>query len=54
LHPTWSGLRPGPRPTRAGDLFGEEKAGHLKLNRVGLYRHLLKGALAAVRGDPVA
>jgi transcription-repair coupling factor (superfamily II helicase) len=34
----------------AGDLFGEEQAGHLKLIGVGLHRRLLRRALAEARG----
>jgi transcription-repair coupling factor (superfamily II helicase) len=37
----------------AGDLFGEEQAGHVKLIGVGLYQHLLARALAQARGEPV-
>jgi transcription-repair coupling factor (superfamily II helicase) len=37
----------------AGDLFGEEQAGHVKLIGMGLYRHLLERALQAARGAPV-
>jgi transcription-repair coupling factor (superfamily II helicase) len=37
----------------AGDLFGEEQAGHVKLIGMGLYRHLLECALATARGKPV-
>jgi transcription-repair coupling factor (superfamily II helicase) len=36
----------------AGDLFGEEQAGHVKLIGVGLYQHLLARALAVARGEP--
>ncbi len=35
----------------AGDLLGEEQAGHLKLIGLGLYQDLLKRALAAARGE---
>jgi transcription-repair coupling factor (superfamily II helicase) len=38
----------------AGDLFGEEQAGHVKLIGVGLYQHLFAKALAVARGEPVA
>ncbi|HEY8383813.1 MAG TPA: helicase-related protein [Microvirga sp.] len=37
----------------AGDLFGEEQAGHVKLIGVGLYQHQLRRALAAIRGELV-
>ncbi|MDB5663383.1 MAG: box helicase, partial [Sphingomonas bacterium] len=37
----------------AGDLLGEEQAGHVKLIGVGLYQHLLGAALAAARGETV-
>jgi transcription-repair coupling factor (superfamily II helicase) len=37
----------------AGDLFGEDQAGHVKLIGMGLYRHLLELALGAARGEPV-
>ena len=33
----------------AGDLLGEEQAGHVKLIGAGLYRHLLEGAAHAAR-----
>jgi transcription-repair coupling factor (superfamily II helicase) len=36
----------------AGDLFGEDQAGHVKLIGMGLYRHLLDRALQAARGEP--
>ncbi len=36
----------------AGDLFGEDQAGHVKLIGMGLYRHLLERALRAARGEP--
>jgi transcription-repair coupling factor (superfamily II helicase) len=36
----------------AGDLFGEEQAGHLKLIGAGLYQHLLQRALQSARGAP--
>lgn len=36
----------------AGDLLGEDQAGHVKLIGVDLYRHLLTHALRAVRGEP--
>ncbi|WP_052213891.1 DEAD/DEAH box helicase [Belnapia sp. F-4-1] len=35
----------------AGDLLGEEQAGHLKLVGLELYRHLLDRALAVARGE---
>jgi transcription-repair coupling factor (superfamily II helicase) len=35
----------------AGDLLGEEQAGHVKLIGLGLYQHLLTRAVAAARGD---
>jgi transcription-repair coupling factor (superfamily II helicase) len=35
----------------AGDLLGEEQAGHLKLIGVGLYQHLLEQAIRAARGE---
>jgi transcription-repair coupling factor (superfamily II helicase) len=35
----------------AGDLLGEEQAGHLKLIGVGLYQHLLQSAMAQARGE---
>jgi transcription-repair coupling factor (superfamily II helicase) len=38
----------------AGDLFGEEQAGHVRLIGVPLYQHLLARALAAARGEAVA
>ncbi|RDI61938.1 transcription-repair coupling factor [Microvirga subterranea] len=38
----------------AGDLFGEEQAGHMKLIGVSLYQHLLTRALAAARGEAQA
>jgi transcription-repair coupling factor (superfamily II helicase) len=37
----------------AGDLFGEEQAGHVKLIGMGLYRHLLDRALQEARGMPL-
>jgi transcription-repair coupling factor (superfamily II helicase) len=37
----------------AGDLLGEEQAGHVKLIGVGLYQHLLGYALQAARGETV-
>jgi len=37
----------------AGDLLGEEQAGHVKLIGVGLYQHLLGYALQAARGEAV-
>nr|WP_256476425.1 DEAD/DEAH box helicase [Siccirubricoccus soli] len=36
----------------AGDLLGEEQAGHLKLVGIELYRHLMERALAMARGEP--
>lgn len=35
----------------AGDLLGEDQAGHVKLVGLGLYQHLLSRALAAARGE---
>jgi transcription-repair coupling factor (superfamily II helicase) len=35
----------------AGDLFGEDQAGHVKLIGVSLYQHLLAKALATARGE---
>jgi transcription-repair coupling factor (superfamily II helicase) len=35
----------------AGDLLGEDQAGHLKLVGPSLYRHLIERALLAARGD---
>jgi transcription-repair coupling factor (superfamily II helicase) len=35
----------------AGDLLGEEQAGHLKLIGVGLYQHLLEQAIRTARGQ---
>ncbi|MGF7153542.1 helicase-related protein [Novosphingobium gossypii] len=37
----------------AGDLLGEEQAGHAKLIGLDLYRHLLETALAKARGQEV-
>lgn len=37
----------------AGDLVGDDQAGHVRLIGVDLYQHLLHGALAAARGEPV-
>ncbi|MFC0203967.1 helicase-related protein [Novosphingobium soli] len=37
----------------AGDLLGEEQAGHARLIGVDLYRHLLEVAIAAARGEDV-
>jgi transcription-repair coupling factor (superfamily II helicase) len=37
----------------AGDLLGDEQAGHVKLIGVDLYQHLLEGALRAARGEEV-
>jgi transcription-repair coupling factor (superfamily II helicase) len=36
----------------AGDLFGEDQAGHVKLIGMGLYQHLLDRALQTARGEP--
>jgi transcription-repair coupling factor (superfamily II helicase) len=38
----------------AGDLFGEDQAGHMKLIGVSLYQHLLTRALAQARGETQA
>jgi transcription-repair coupling factor (superfamily II helicase) len=35
----------------AGELLGEEQAGHMKLIGVGLYQHLLQQAIRAARGE---
>lgn len=37
----------------AGDLLGEEQAGHVRLIGVDLYQHLLERALRVARGDEV-
>jgi transcription-repair coupling factor (superfamily II helicase) len=37
----------------AGDLLGEEQAGHMKLIGLGLYQHLLQRGLAAMRGQAI-
>ena len=37
----------------AGDLLGDEQAGHVKLIGVDLYQHLLELALRSARGEPV-
>src|SRR5205823_5828830 len=37
----------------AGDLFGEDQAGHLKLVGPALYRHLLDRAVKRARDEPV-
>jgi transcription-repair coupling factor (superfamily II helicase) len=37
----------------AGELLGEEQAGHMKLIGVGLYQHLLGQAIRAARGETV-
>lgn len=37
----------------AGDILGEEQAGHAKLIGIDLYRHLLETALAKARGEDV-
>ncbi len=36
----------------AGDLLGEDQAGHVKLIGVDLYRHMLRSALRTARGEP--
>ncbi|WP_425374917.1 helicase-related protein [Methylobacterium segetis] len=36
----------------AGDLVGEDQAGHVRLIGLGLYQHLLDEALRAARGEP--
>ncbi len=36
----------------AGDLLGEDQAGHVKLIGLDLYRHLLRRALGVARGGP--
>ncbi|AWN45179.1 DEAD/DEAH box helicase [Methylobacterium terrae] len=36
----------------AGDLVGENQAGHVKLIGLGLYQHLLQLALRAAKGEP--
>ncbi|MCB4801779.1 transcription-repair coupling factor (superfamily II helicase) [Methylobacterium brachiatum] len=36
----------------AGDLVGEDQAGHAKLVGLGLYQHLLQLALTAAKGEP--
>jgi len=38
----------------AGDLFGEDQAGHVKLIGIGLYQHLLRRALSVARGEPAS
>ena len=38
----------------AGDLLGEEQAGHMKLIGVDLYQHMLAHALREARGEPAA
>ncbi|WP_279477990.1 helicase-related protein [Aureimonas sp. SK2] len=38
----------------AGELLGEEQAGHLQLVGLSLYRHLIERALAVAEGRPVA
>ncbi len=38
----------------AGDLMGEDQAGHAKLIGLGLYQHLLQLAIRQARGDAVA
>lgn len=38
----------------AGELLGEEQAGHLQLVGLSLYRHLIERALAVAEGKPVA
>ncbi len=37
----------------AGDLLGEEQAGHMKLIGIGLYQHLLERAIRASKGEDV-
>ncbi|MXP00591.1 DEAD/DEAH box helicase [Altererythrobacter xixiisoli] len=37
----------------AGDLLGDEQAGHMKLIGIELYQHLLESALRAARGEDV-
>ena len=37
----------------AGDLLGEEQAGHMKLIGIDLYQHLLEGALRQARGETI-
>ncbi|MFD1111704.1 DEAD/DEAH box helicase [Pseudoroseomonas ludipueritiae] len=37
----------------AGDLLGEEQAGHVKLIGIGLYQHMLDRALRQARGEAV-
>jgi transcription-repair coupling factor (superfamily II helicase) len=37
----------------AGDLLGEEQAGHLRLIGTELYRHVLGRAMAQIRGEPI-
>jgi transcription-repair coupling factor (superfamily II helicase) len=37
----------------AGELLGEQQAGHVKLIGLGLYQHLLEQALRAARGEKV-
>jgi transcription-repair coupling factor (superfamily II helicase) len=37
----------------AGELLGENQAGHMKLIGLGLYQHLLEQALRSARGEPV-
>jgi transcription-repair coupling factor (superfamily II helicase) len=37
----------------AGDILGEQQAGHIRLIGAGLYRHLLDRALAQARGDRI-
>lgn len=37
----------------AGELLGEEQAGHMKLIGLGLYQHLLEQALRVARGEDV-
>jgi transcription-repair coupling factor (superfamily II helicase) len=38
----------------AGDLLGDEQAGHMKLIGVGLYHDMLRKALATARGERIA
>jgi transcription-repair coupling factor (superfamily II helicase) len=37
----------------AGELLGEEQAGHVNLLGLGLYQHLMANAIARTRGKPV-
>ena len=38
----------------AGDIAGEDQAGHMHLIGLGLYQHLLQRAIRQARGEPVA